>query len=232
MTRCGRGLPSLPRDHASRSPQQVVLLGAVVSAQGLQLGLAFAQLRKDLILRVLRGAVLRLQEALGNQLLLDAALQRLSVRHAAGEGRALSLQGAATPAPGPAWRGGHLGGPQGFLRSVNTLRSPWLPPALTPGYMRYKNRERPTHLVSVLKYKYRTSILKNQTEKNPEIPQPQKNHCCHLLLLFSYILFPIYKTFIYISQILFYIIANSLLYIIPGIFSPYVHIFKFFFFFF
>ena len=84
---CGQGLTGQLRAPSSRphSPQQVVLLGAVVGTERLQLSLPLAQLRQDLVLRVLCGAVLRFQQALGDQLLLDAALQGLSVRHAAGE---------------------------------------------------------------------------------------------------------------------------------------------------
>ena len=62
-----------------------MLLGAIVGTERLQLSLPLAQLRQNLVLRVLCGVVLRFQQALGDQLLLDAALQGLSVRHAAGE---------------------------------------------------------------------------------------------------------------------------------------------------
>lgn len=61
-----------------------MLFGAVVGTERLQLGLPFAQLCEDLIFRVLCGAVLRLQQTLGDQLLLDAALQGLGMWYTTG----------------------------------------------------------------------------------------------------------------------------------------------------
>lgn len=63
-----------------------MLLGAVMGTECLQLGLSFAQLSEDLILWVLCRAILRLQQALRDQLLLDAALQGLGMWHTAGKG--------------------------------------------------------------------------------------------------------------------------------------------------
>lgn len=94
-----------------------MLLGAVVGTECLQLGLPFAQLGEDLILRVLCRAVLGLQQALGDQLLLDAALQGLGVWHAAGKG---SPQLKGQFARGTPWR---------YPRLVNTsfsLGTPFL----------------------------------------------------------------------------------------------------------
>lgn len=93
-----------------------MLLGAVVGTERFQLGLPFAQLRQNFVLRVLCRAVLRFQQALGDQLLLDAALQGLGMWHTAGKGSA-QLKG--QPARGTALR---------CPRLVNTFLSLWALP--------------------------------------------------------------------------------------------------------
>lgn len=66
------------------SPEQLLLPGSVVGAEGFELGLPLLQLRQDLVLRVpsLSRSLLWIQQPLGDQLLLDPSLQGTRVRNA------------------------------------------------------------------------------------------------------------------------------------------------------
>lgn len=65
------------------SPQQLLLACSVLIAQGFELCLSPLQLGQDLVLGVspLSGSLLRVQQPLSHQLLLDASLQRACVRN-------------------------------------------------------------------------------------------------------------------------------------------------------